>query len=186
VFAVKPDISGLLGKIGVAAVTVKRAQHADLQSLTRRWTVEERKLVEKQVLGFYELFLSRVKEGRRLPREALDRIAGGQVWTGAQALERGLVDRLGSLEDAIHLAKEKAGFSPGEDLEVRPFEPDRGFLNALAGSLAPSEDNPLGALAAELPELRAAALLLEMGPLVALPPGWIGAPGVPTASGDAP
>jgi protease-4 len=186
VFALKPDLSGLLGKIGVAAVTLKRGQHADLQSLTRRWTAEERKLVEKQVLAFYELFLSRVREGRRLPTETLDGIAGGQVWTGAQALERGLVDQLGSLENAILLAREKAGFSPGADLEVRPFEPDRGFLDALAGSLAPSKHSPLSALAAQLPELRAAALLLEMGPLVALPPGWIGTPGAPPASGSAP
>ena len=190
VFALKPDISGLLGKIGVAAVILKRGQHADLESFTRRWTGEERKLVEKQVLAFYELFLSRVSEGRRLPREALDRIAGGQVWTGAQALERGLVDQLGSLEDAILLAKEKAGFSPGADLEVQPFEPERGFLDALTGglvpSLAPSEGGPLSALVAQLPQLHAAALLLEMGPLVALPPGWIGIPDAPTASDSTP
>ncbi len=175
-FAVKPDLSGLLGRIGVSAVTLKRGQHADLDSFTRRWTEEERRLVEKQVLAFYDLFLSRVAEGRHLSKEAVDPVAQGRVWTGAQALERGLVDRLGSLEDAILLAKEKAGFPPGADLEVQTFEPEHGLLHELAGNLNASEESPVLALASRLPELRAAALLLDIGPLVALPPGWMGAP----------
>ncbi len=186
VFAVKPDLSGLLGKIGVNAVTLKRGQHADLESFTRRWTEEERKLVERQVLAFYDLFLTRVAEGRHLPKDAIDRIAGGQVWTGAQALERGLVDRLGTFEDALLLAKEKAGYPPGEDLEIRPFEQERGILSELAEGLSASEESPLAVLVKRLPELSAAALLLEMGPLVALPLGWVGAAEAPAMSEGAP
>jgi protease-4 len=174
VFAVKPDFSGLLGKIGVNAVTLKRGQHADLESITRRWTAEERKLMERQVLAFYDLFLSRVSEGRRLSRDAVERIAAGRVWTGAQALERGLVDRLGTLEDAMRLAKQKAGFAPDEDLEVRHFEEGRGLLRELAGGLSAPDASSVDILIGRLPELSAAVLLLDMGPLVALPPGWVG------------
>lgn len=177
-FAVKPDLSALLGKLGVNPVTLKRGQHADLTSLTRRWTDEERKLVEQQVLGFYELFLARVAEGRHLARDAVAKLAEGRVWTGAQALERGLVDRIGSLEDAVRIAKQKAGFPALEDLDVRAFEPSRSWLERLGGTVAAAEQaeaNPLAALAARLPELAKAFALLEMGPLVALPPGWLGA-----------
>jgi len=178
VFAVKPDLSGLLGKIGANLVTVKRGQHADLQTIRRRWTNEERALVQREVTAFYRLFLGRVAEGRRIPKADVERIAGGRVWTGAQAVENGLVDRLGSLEDAVRLAKQRAGYAPDADLELRPFEPERSFLSDLAGGLAASSESPLASAVARVPELRALALLLELGPLVALPPGWIG-------SGDA-
>ena len=177
VFAVKPDFSGLLGKIGVHAVTLKRGRHADLESLARPWTKEERGLVQRQVLAFYDLFLARVSEGRRLPKEAVARIAEGRVWTGAQALERGLVDRLGTFEDALLLAKQKAGLAPDEDVEIQHFEEGRGVLAELALGLSAEEESPLAVVVRRLPELSAAAVLLEMGPLVALPPGWLGEAG---------
>jgi protease IV len=181
VFALKPDLSGLLGKIGVNPVTLKRGESADLQSITRRWTERERATLEREVQSFYELFLSRVGEGRRMDRSAVDRLAGGQVWTGAQALERGLVDRLGSLDDALHLAAERAGLGPGDPIEVRRVEPERGFLEGLAGGLlgASPDESRLAAIAARIPELQAAALLLEMGPLIALPPDMLPAASFP-------
>jgi len=176
VFALKPDLSGLLGKLGIATVNSKRGRHADLQSLTRRWTGEERELVERQVRAFYDLFIGRVVEGRRLTREAVERVAQGQVWTGAQALERGLVDRLGSFEDAQRLAAERAGLSPADEPELVSFEPERELLSGLVGGLELTAANPLLEAAARLPELQALAALLELGPVVALPPGWV--PGV--------
>ncbi|GEJ59411.1 signal peptide peptidase SppA [Anaeromyxobacter diazotrophicus] len=175
VFALKPDLSGLLGKLGVSTVTVKRGRHADLQSFTRRWTEEERALVEREVRAFYGVFVSRVAEGRHLGREAVEQVAQGRVWTGAQALERGLVDALGTFDDAVRLAKERAGLPADEEVELAAFEPEHGFLGDLAGGLELQADaGPLDAIA-RLPELRAVSLLLEVGPLVALPPGWFGA-----------
>ncbi len=173
VFALKPDLSGLLGKLGVATVNSKRGRHADLQSLTRRWTDEERALVERQVRAFYDLFVGRVAEGRRLSREAVERVAQGQIWTGAQALDRGLVDRLGSFEDAQRLAAERAGLSPRDEPEIVTFEPDREFLSGLPGGLDLAAANPLLEAAARIPELHALGTLLEVGPVVALPPGWV-------------
>ena len=182
VFAVKPDLSGLLGKLGVHAVTLKRGKHADIESLARRWTDEERKLIERQVLATYDLFIARVSEGRHLPKGAVEPIAGGQVWTGSQALERGLVDQLGTFEDALRLAKSRAGFAPEEDLEVRVLEERRGILSDIVARSV--EESPLAVIMNRVPEVAAAALLLEMGPLVALPPGWVGhaAPAVPQGS----
>lgn len=174
VFALKPDLSGLLGKLGVSTVTLKRGRHADLQSFTRRWTEEERALVERQVRAFYDLFLARVAEGRRLPREAVEKVAQGRVWTGAQARELGLVDALGTFEDAVRLAKERAGLSPDEEVELAAFEPEHGLLSDLAAGLdLRSDASPLDAIG-RVPELRALSLLLELGPVVALPPGWMG------------
>ena len=182
VFALKPDLSGLLEKLGVNAVTVKRGRHADLQSFTRRWTPEERALVEREVRAFYELFVSRVGEGRHLPREAVEVVAQGRVWTGAQARDRGLVDELGTFEDAVHLAMRKAGLPPDAEVDLKAFEPERGFLSDLVGGLDLQADASPIASIGRIPELRALSLLLEVGPLVALPPGWVG---LGEAAGDA-
>ena len=66
----------------------------------------------------YELFLSRVAEGRKSTREKIDAVAQGRVWTGRQALERGLVDELGGLDRAIRLAKERAKLDVSKDVEL--------------------------------------------------------------------
>ena len=177
VFALKPDLSGLLGKVGVSATTFKRGEHADLFTLTRRWTDEERRLIERQVRSAYDLFLERVAEGRRLTRQQVETLAEGRVWTGAQAAERGLVDRLGSLDDAVGLARELAGYSPSDaDVEVRFLDPPRSLLARLtgAGGALAAEEHPLASALRRLPEVRAASLLLALGPLVALPPEWLG------------
>jgi len=174
IFALKPDLSGLLGKLGVATVTVKRGRHADLQSFTRRWTDDERALVEREVRAFYELFLSRVAGGRHLTRDEVEKVAQGRVWTGAQARERGLVDALGTFADAVRLAKERAGVPADEEVELAAFEPERSVLAELAGGLDLQADaSPLASIG-RIPELRALSFLLEVGPLVALPLGWVG------------
>jgi protease-4 len=181
VFALKPDLSGLLAGIGVRRVTLRRGEHADLRSFTRPWTLEERSLVEGQVKAFYDVFLARVASGRRMTTDQVHPLAQGRVWTGAQALERGLVDRVGSFADAVELAKERAGLAGDDSVELRAFEPDRSFLRELAGGLAAEETPSVVAMLASIPELRTAALLLELGPLLALPPEWVGVEVPPTA-----
>jgi protease-4 len=173
VLLVKPDFSGLLKKIGVNVATIKRGEHADLTTVTRRWTAEERALVARQVAGAYDEFIARVAGCRRMTKEAVERVAGGRVWTGAQAKERGLVDQLGTLEDALRLAKERAGFQPDAEVELRPFEPEQTLLARLARGLDTREQDPIAQAAARIPDVRAMALLLQTGPLLAVPPAWI-------------
>ncbi len=178
VFALKPELSGLLGKLGVRDVVLQRGANADVESPLKPWSPGERKLVEQQIGAFYETFLARVAEGRKLTRDQVHAVAQGRVWTGAQALEHQLVDRLGTLDDAVALAKERAGYGPGDDLEVRRIEPEVGLLERLSSAVEQAREDPaLLRLASRVPEIRAAALLSEMGPVVALPPGWLdGAP----------
>ncbi len=174
-FALKADLSGLLQKLGVGLASDQRGQKARIDSPLKPWTPEERRLLERQLASFYQQFVEAVAEGRRLPPAAVEEAAQGRVWTGAQALERRLVDRLGSLDDAVALAEQRAGLSRGE-AEVRRVDLRAGFPDEVAaglGSLA-SEGQALRALAEKLPEVRAASLLSEMGPVLALPPEWVG------------
>ena len=138
------DAEELFGKLGLNMTTVKRGQSADLFSLARDLNDTERKTLQSWVDGFYEMFLSRVSDSRGLSRDEVDAVARGRVWTGAQALERKLVDHLGGLDDAIWAAKKWAALD-GEvevddavetSVEVSDFA-SVGVLSALPGGLGP-------------------------------------------------
>ncbi len=172
VFALKPDLSALLGKLQAREVTVKRGAHADLESPFRPWTDEERAAIRKEIGAVYATFLARVAAARKMTPEEVDLVAQGRVWTGAQALERRLVDRLGSLQDAIAVARERARIGPGEEVEVRRLEPSRSLLEEI-DPMAEPRAGLLSRLLSRVPELRSTAALLEMGPVVALPQGWV-------------
>ena len=112
------DAEELFDKIGLHLVTVKRSESADLFEPNRSLTDAERKMMQSWVDDFYKVFVERVVEARGLTFEQVDRIARGRVWTGSQALERKLVDKLGSLGDAIREAQVRAGIAPDDDVEV--------------------------------------------------------------------
>jgi protease-4 len=109
VFAGKADISELLNRIGVDVEVYKTAERADADSFFRPLTSDERNALQVKVDQFYQLFLERVASGRKMTKEAVDKVARGRVWTGEQALARGLVDELGGLRQAIAWAQKNAG-----------------------------------------------------------------------------
>ncbi len=178
VFAAKPDLSGLLEKISVGRTAWQRGDKAQLTSLTRPWTEAEQATLQKQIDVVYGTFLDRVAEGRGLPRAEVEKVAGGRVWTGRQALERKLVDQLGGLDDAVAVARQRAGLPAGAAVEVRRAGGGwRDFRLSEAVAAATGEEPLLGRTLALLPELRTAALLLELGPVLALPVEWLDPPG---------
>ncbi|MDP4239889.1 MAG: signal peptide peptidase SppA [Bacteroidota bacterium] len=108
IFGVIPNISGLNEKLGISYDGVKTNKMSDAISVTRKFTPEERDLMQNYVNRGYELFVKRCAEGRKMKVEQIKAIAEGRVWTGEDALKLGLVDRIGGLNDAIRLAVEKA------------------------------------------------------------------------------
>jgi len=179
VFAAKPDLSGLLEKLSVRRESSARGAHAELTSLNRAWSEGERATVQRQIDAFYTLFLRRVADGRHLSPAEVDAVAQGRVWTGRQALERHLVDRLGTLADAVALAREKAGLSPREPLLLRRAGAGEGTLQRMvAGALtaaAPAGSASLARLSGALPGLPVVLLLADgdLGPVLALPEAWV-------------
>ena len=97
----KADVTGLLGKIGVNVEVYKTAPRADAESLFRPFSEEEHQELGNKVAQFYDVFLSRVSEGRKMTKEAVDRVGQGRVWTGEQAKANGLVDELGGIRQAL-------------------------------------------------------------------------------------
>jgi len=113
--------AGLLDKLLFHRESISRGRHADFHGAERPFNDEERKTVSENIQRVYDVFLDRVTAGRKLSREAADSVGGGRVWTGHQALERGLVDELGGLEMGLAKARQLAGLHPRAPMyEVRP------------------------------------------------------------------
>ena len=122
IYAGKFNVDGLYQKIGFNRDGVLRGESADFWSDARSFTPEERLRLRGILEAGYERFLEKVAESRNMDRDEVDAVGQGRVWTGAQALEVGLVDYLGGLDRAITVAKEKAEIAPDSrvNLEVYP------------------------------------------------------------------
>ncbi len=121
IFAGKVDISGLLAKVGVGVSTRTRGgPRADVDAPYRPYTPAEQAALKKKLRYYYLRFVDAVARGRkRLGKRArVLPVAGGRVWTGAQARRLGLVDREGSLYDAVQAARKLAGLRVGDGHRV--------------------------------------------------------------------
>jgi protease IV len=107
----------LKGRLGVGSDAVRTNANADAWSINAPFTPEQHAQVEAEADLCYTDFVQRVAEGRKMSAEAVEAVAQGRVWTGADALERGLVDELGGLRTAVRRAKVLAGLH--EDAKVR-------------------------------------------------------------------
>ena len=111
VFGVVRNMAGTTQKLGVKTDIVKTNTYADLGDMTRPMREDEKALIQRGVERTYDLFLTRCADGRGMGKEDIDRIGQGRVWTGEQALEHGLVDRLGGLGVAVEEAANLAGIA---------------------------------------------------------------------------
>lgn len=110
IFGVIPSAQTLLNdKLGVHTSTVATNPGGAFPDLYSDMTPEQRNAMQNYVNRGYELFTSRCAEGRGMPLDSIKAIAEGRVWDGATALRIGLVDRLGSLEDALNAMKDALG-----------------------------------------------------------------------------
>ncbi len=107
----------LKDKLGVGSDSVRTNANADAWSVNAPFTPEQQAQVEAEADLCYADFVQRVADGRNMSREDVDAVAQGRVWTGADALDRRLVDELGGLRTAVRRAKVLAGLD--EDSEVR-------------------------------------------------------------------
>jgi protease-4 len=125
VFMMFPDATKLLNdKIGVNFDTIKTHEFATGFSPTNKLSEKEKALLQEMTLETYDLFVNRVASGRKLSIDSTKMIAQGRVWTGKKALEIGLVDTLGDLDDAIAIAAKKAGLDKYKIVEYPYIEED--------------------------------------------------------------
>ncbi len=127
----KPVLSRLWRKLGVNWYRSRRGRNAAIGSINEPYDEEERARVEKIVDDLYARFKQVVAEGRGLDPDRVEKLARGRVWTGRQALERHLVDRLGGLREAEEELRDLLGLPPRAALRLAPFPPPEGWIGWL-------------------------------------------------------
>ncbi len=109
VFGMIPNIKPMANKWGFTFDGVKTNKYADVPSITRAFSKDEKELMQNYIEKFYDVFIGKCAEGRNSTKESIDEIGQGRVWSGENAIENDLVDVMGGLNRAIEIAKEKAG-----------------------------------------------------------------------------
>lgn len=120
-----PDISQVADKIGINVESVQKGKLSGIYSISDGMSSEEKERIYESSSKIYEEFKERVSSGRNIPLRKLESLAGGRVWLGEEALENGLVDELGGLQDSIKSMAEDLQLSDYSVVEVRrenPFE----------------------------------------------------------------
>lgn len=127
-----PNVKGLFDKLGIEMQTFKGGKYKDMYAGMRELTPEEKEIMQRMTDEYYEQFVEVVAEGRGLSKEKVRNLATGQLYTGAEAKELGLVDELGGLDTAIDLAAQLAGV---EAPRVEYYKPERvSLLDLLLGA----------------------------------------------------
>lgn len=126
-----PNVKGLYDKLGIEMQTFKGGKYKDMYAGLRELTPEEKEIMQQLVDDYYEQFVAVVAEGRGLSKDEVRSLATGQLYTGAEAKELGLVDELGGLDAAIDLAAELAGITTPKIEYYEP--PSKSLLESLLG-----------------------------------------------------
>jgi protease-4 len=121
------NLEGLLEKVGVSFKVIKSGPYKDILAFDRELLAEEQEILQSMIDDTYQQFVETVAEARKLSFETVKKFADGRIFTGKQAVELGLVDRLGTEEDARVWAAELAGLNP-EKAEFFTIEEPKPFL----------------------------------------------------------
>jgi len=132
VFGIIPNMEGFFkNKLGVTFDGVKTSPYADLGSVFRPMNENEKEFVQQSIDEIYLSFKQRVADGRNKTVEYIDSIAQGRVWSGKKAIENGLIDKFGGLQDAVDCAARMAKLS---NYRLREYPEVKGLFDRLFGS----------------------------------------------------
>jgi protease-4 len=148
IYGGKVALGGAADKLGVNTETVKSGANADIYSPFAPFSPAQREKLLAFMQSFYDGFVEKAAESRGMTPAAVDAVAQGRVWTGAQARTHGLVDELGGLAVAVRLAKERAGIPADEEVELVAYPPRRTLLEVLSQELGGGRATGLTALLA--------------------------------------
>ena len=140
VFSMIPEFSAVSKKVGVGVETIGSNKHSDMFSLMRPFDTAELAYMQASVEDIYELFVNLVASSRGMEPARVDEIAQGRVWTGADALEIGLVDEIGTLEDAISYAAALADLHSSDDYSVVGYPKPLTFMEELLMSFGKTQE----------------------------------------------
>lgn len=135
----KFNFAALTEKLGVTTYVLQRGKHAAWSTPVRAWTPSERQGFQALLRDTYARFIDRVATGRKMDRQAVLAAAQGRVMNGQDGKERGLIDEMAGLSEALVQARTRAGLGPDAPVEVWP--PTKGILDAINDLLSGNEDD---------------------------------------------
>ncbi len=136
VLYVRPNFHGLFDKLGIGDDSISRGKLADMDSPYNPLSDAAQQKLHETIQQTYQSFVGKVAAGRKKTYAQIDPIAQGRVWMGAQALQNGLVDKLGGLDQAIALIRQKANLSATGSTNLVMYPPRRSLLEVLTSSSA--------------------------------------------------
>lgn len=142
VFSMIPEFSAVTKKVGVGVESVGSNKHSDMFSLMRPFDKDELAYMQASVEDIYESFVNLVATSRDMEPTRVDEIAQGRVWTGVDALEIGLVDEIGTLEDAIAYAAALADFHSSDEYKVVSYPQPLTMMEELLMSFGKGPEEP--------------------------------------------
>jgi protease-4 len=145
VFGLIPSVGNAIRKnLKVNIETVGTTSHSDMMSGMRKLNDQEVEYIQRQIEKIYDDFTSLVSNGRGMSKDSVDAIGQGRVWSGADAMRIGLVDKQGGIQDAIDYAAQKVGLSK-EDyrLSIYPVAKDVSLLQMLSGGASDDPEETL-------------------------------------------
>lgn len=134
VFGILPNFQTLANNNGITWDSVKTGKFADTFSVSRPKNPQELALIQRSVDKFYDQFLTKVSESRKLAKDKVAEIAQGRVWSGKRAKELGLVDELGGLQAAIQEAAKRAKL--GDKWQVEEYPKPRTLEERIFGKMS--------------------------------------------------
>ncbi len=151
----KIALEGLYNKIGITTSVVARGKNSGILSTTTGFTDSERAAMTKLLLDIYKQFTEKAAKGRKMDYEKLEKLARGRIYSGSTALKLGLIDKIGTLEDAVDHAKQLAKLGPDDKVERLILPKPTSPLESLLGPLNPDEQTRVSADAAMFSALKA-------------------------------
>jgi len=171
VFSLIPNPSRALDeKLGVKFDTVRTGPYSADFTLMFPWTERENTYMQQRTEAYYELFLSKVADGRDMTRDEVHAVAQGRIWSGRKAVELELVDKLGTMEDAIESAATLAGI---EEYKVKEYPVFQNPLQKLISDLMDPNNQDASILSkTQLPQMLRVWEVIQSGePQARLPFG---------------
>jgi protease-4 len=163
VFGLRFNVQKLGNDNGISWDVVKTTRYADSETISRPKTPQELAIAQKSVNQIYDQFLNRVSQARKLPKPKVAQIAQGRVWSGKDAKQLGLVDKIGGIDQAIEYAAKQAKL--GNDWEVDEYPESRSLeeriLKKLTSQVSQNNTKQPDPLTAEFRKLQSDLEILK-------------------------
>lgn len=169
VFSIVPNMQSFFkNKLGVTFDGVKTAPYADMGGIDKPLNEFEKRFFQSSVDSIYYTFKTRVSNGRKKPMNIVDSIAQGRVWTGTHAISNGLVDRIGTLNDAIECAVRMAKIKDN-DFKLREYPEKKSILDQIMSGYKKSISQQLISTQIGIEELNLLKELKELKQMKGVP-----------------